>query len=302
MILAVTGGTGFVGQALLDVTGKYDIPLRALARGTPPARKGVEWIKGSLSDRKSLDQLVEGTRVVIHMAGLTTAQDISRLDDANVMGTLNLIEACKQAGVSRFIFVSSLAAREPEISAYGHSKARAEKLVAASGLDWTIIRPPGVYGPRDKDMLDMFRMASKGVLPMPADGAASVIYVRDLARLLLAVTPGGDMTSFKNFEPDDGHVGGWAHRDLARAIGAAVGRKPIVPSIGPRQFALLGRLDRKFRGDKAKLTEDRIGYLLHKDWVVSGNAQVPPSIWLPKVPTPDGLKLTARWYRKNGWL
>ena len=76
-------------------------------------------------------------------------------------GTANMLAAAKAAGIQRFVHVSSLSAREPQLSAYGASKAKAEKLVATSLLDWTIIRPPGVYGPGDKDVFDMFRMAQQ---------------------------------------------------------------------------------------------------------------------------------------------
>jgi nucleoside-diphosphate-sugar epimerase len=131
-----------------------------------------------------------GTEAVIHVAGLVSTTDPDEFERANVLGTMNMIEAAR-AGVPRFIFVSSLSAREPELSAYGASKARAEMLIKASGLDWTIIRPPAVYGPRDAEMFELFRAAKWGVVPVPAGGRASMIHVEDLARLLLALIPAG---------------------------------------------------------------------------------------------------------------
>jgi nucleoside-diphosphate-sugar epimerase len=108
-----------------------------------------------------------GTEAVIHVAGLVNTTDPDEFERANVLGTMNMIEAARAAGVPRFIFVSSLSAREPELSAYGASKARAEMLIKASGLDWTIIRPPAVYGPRDAEMFELFRAAKWGVVPVP---------------------------------------------------------------------------------------------------------------------------------------
>ena len=86
----------------------------------------------------------------------------------------------------RFIHVSSLSAREPALSDYGWSKAKSERLVAASGLDWTIIRPPAVYGPGDRETFELFKMARRGIVALPPRGRFSVIHVEDLCRLILA--------------------------------------------------------------------------------------------------------------------
>src|SRR3546814_10919051 len=98
-----------------------------------------------------------------------------------------MIDAARKAGLRRFIHISSLEAREPELSAYGWSKAKSERLVAASGLEWTIIRPPAVYGPGDRETLELLRMARRGFVALPTPGRFSVIQVEDLCRLLLAV-------------------------------------------------------------------------------------------------------------------
>lgn len=302
-MLAVTGATGFVGQALLDVLTKRKVAVRALARTVPRgAHPLIEWVPGSLSDPAALAQLVSGVEAVIHIAGLTTSHNPADLDAANACGTLALVEAARAAGVPRFVFVSSLAAREPELSAYGASKAKAERIVAASGLDWTTVRPPAVYGPRDKDMLDLFRAARWGVVPMPPPGRTSLIHVHDLAELLLALVPGGEGVSHMVFEPDDGREGGWSHRELARTIGWATGHRPWVPHLSAVMLARASRLDRQLRGDKAKLTADRVSYMIHPDWVCDPARAVPAAVWAPRVPSRAGLKATARWYREHRWL
>ena len=99
-----------------------------------------------------------------------------------------------------------------------------------SALDWTIIRPPAVFGPGDTDMLDLFRMVGRGIALLPPPGRMSAIYVDELARLLLAVTADKGETLGRIYEPDDGQDGGWTHREFARAIGRAVGR-PRVPAL-----------------------------------------------------------------------
>lgn len=303
MTIALTGGTGFVGQAVLDVLAQRGFAVRALARKIPgDARSHVEWVQGDLADKAALARLVVGAEAVIHIAGLTTSHDFSELDLANAAGTLALVEAARAAGVPRLVFVSSLAAREPGLSAYGASKARAERIVAASALDWTTVRPPAVYGPRDRDMLELFKAARMGVVPMPPPGRASMIHVQDLAELLVALIPGGEGVTHRLFEPDDGHPGGWTHREMARAIGWAVGRRPWVPHLSRATLMRLSRLERALRGPKSRLTPDRVGYMSHPDWVADPARAVPQGVWQPRIGTREGLKATARWYRERSWL
>jgi len=301
--IALTGGTGFVGQMVLELAAARGLTVRALARRVPAAVRGVEWVQGDLSDRAALARLVDGAEAVIHLAGLVSAPDPADFTRANVDGTLALVEAARAGGVPRFVFVSSLSAREPDLSAYGASKARAERLVRASGLDWTIVRPPAIYGPRDREMFELFRAAKWGVVPVPAGGAASMIHVEDLARLLLALVPGGVGVNGRLFEPDDGRPGGWPHPEMARAIGHAVGRRRVwVLELSRAMLEWGARIDGWLRGSKAKLTMDRVSYMSHPDWVVSEEARVPASLWQPRIGTEGGLVGTAEWYRREGWF
>jgi nucleoside-diphosphate-sugar epimerase len=300
--IAVTGGTGFVGQALIDAAQARGCEVRALARKPQPPRAGVEWIAGDLAAPGALARLVAGAEAVVHVAGLTSARHPAEFEAANVAGTLAVIEAALAAGVRRMVHVSSLSAREPGLSHYGASKARAERLVKASGLDWTIVRPPAVYGPRDRDMFELFRAAKWGVVPTPKEGRASLIHVEDLAELLLALLPGGEGVSHMSFEPDDGRRGGWTHYELARVIGWAVGRRPRVLGLSKKTMEWAAKADGMLRGGRARLTLDRVGYMTHPDWVVSLGARVPAVLWRPRIDTREGLRATARWYREAGWL
>lgn len=301
-MLALTGATGFVGSAVLDEAARQGEALRALTRKDQPPRDGVEWLKGDLANTEALARLVTGVEAVIHIAGVTSAPDPEGFEEGNVRGTLRLVEAAVKAGVPRFVHVSSLSAREPDLSAYGASKRRAEQIVMASGLDWTMVRPPAVYGPRDTETLDLFRAAKWGVVPMPPPGKASLIHVADLARLLLALVPTGEDVTGMTFEPDDGRKHGWSHRELALAVGWAMGRKPWVPHLSAGSLKAAARLDSWLRGGKAKLTPDRARYLAHPDWTIDRAKFPPVSRWQPKVDPRDGLKETAAWYRENGWV
>ena len=301
-LVALTGATGFVGKMTLDRLLEAGWQVRALARRDQPKRAGVTWVNGSLDDTDTLKQLCEGAGAVLHIAGVVNAPDAAGFEAGNVTGTANMLAAAKDAGIRRFVHVSSLSAREPQLSIYGASKLRGEKLVGTSLLDWTIIRPPGVYGPGDTEMFDMFRMASKGLVLLPPRGRVSLIHVDDLARLLVALLPAHDDATARIFEADDGTPGGWSHDSFARAIGWAMGRR--VTTIHAPRFLLrlAAHGDRLFRKDKAKLTPDRASYLSHPDWTINRNAAPSAALWKPQIETRAGLKDTARWYKAQGWL
>ncbi|HZU51772.1 MAG TPA: NAD(P)-dependent oxidoreductase, partial [Sphingomicrobium sp.] len=156
MRLAITGGTGFIGSHLIDVALAAGHEVNALTRRPQGPRLGVEWIAGDLSARDSLERLVRDAEAIIHVAGTITATNAKGFEEGNVAGTLAMLAAATAGGVQRFVQVSSLAAREPKLSLYGASKARAEELVHSSGLNWAIVRPPAVYGPGDKETLELF--------------------------------------------------------------------------------------------------------------------------------------------------
>ena len=302
--IAITGATGFVGSQMLDLVVREGYDACALTRRKQDDRPGVRWVRGALDDKASLNELCTGADMVLHIAGVVNAPDRSGFESGNVAGTLAVVEAAKQAGTKRFIHVSSLAATQPQLSIYGETKAKAEKIVATSGLDWTIIRPPAVYGPGDGEFLDLFKMARLGFVTLPpdADGRLSVIHVQDLCRALFALLPEHEDLTAEIFEVDDGKPGGWTQASFAKAIGWAMGKR--VTTIGlPKSLLRLGaKADRLVRRDKAKLTEDRIDYFCHDDWTIDPQKRLPSQLWQPQVETREGLKDTAKWYRQNDWL
>jgi nucleoside-diphosphate-sugar epimerase len=299
--LALTGGTGFVGSRVLTLATASGLSVNALTRRFQPTMHGVNWIEGALESREAMQRLVEDANAVIHVAGVVNAPDEAGFIAGNVTGTLQLLAAATAAGVQRFVHVSSLAAREPDLSLYGRSKAQGEQLVERSGLDWAIVRPPAVYGPGDREMLDLFKAARTGVMPLPPAGRLSAIHVDDLAGLLLAlVQPAAPAKVI--YEADDGRVGGYSHREFGRAIGCAVDRSPMLLSLPGSVLRLGGRLDRLFRRDKAKLTPDRAAYFCHSDWAADPAKAPPGELWQPRIALRDGLSATAKWYAENGWL
>ena len=302
MTIAVTGGTGFVGQAVLDEAARQQLATRALTRREQADRQNVTWVRGDLASPDALAELVRGADAMIHIAGVVNAPDVAGFKAGNVEGTKAVVAAARDAGVSRFVHVSSLAAREPGLSDYGHSKRLAEEVVQTSGLDWTIVRPPAVYGPRDTEILELFKAARWRFVPMPPAGRASIIHVNDLARLLLVLRDPHALSQSRIFEPDDGREGGWSHEQLAKGIGAATGKSVWAPNIPERVLRGAARVDRLLRGDKAKLTPDRARYMTHPDWTSTPGSAVPRELWHPQIDTERGLAETAAWYRESGWL
>jgi nucleoside-diphosphate-sugar epimerase len=298
--LAVTGGTGFVGSHLLRIAVAAGFEVRALTRAWRPPEDDIVWVEGALDRPETLEKLCSGAEAVIHVAGAINVTD-SQFHAVNVGGTANMIDAARKTGVRRFVHVSTLAAREPSLSAYGRSKMKSERLIAASGLDWTIIRPPAVYGPGDRETFELFKMARRGLVGLPPGGHFSVIHVEDLCRLLLAVLEDPDSRS-EIYEPDDGQEGGWEHRHFARTLGRIYGKRALTLAMPRPVLRLASGVDRLLRRSKAKLTPDRVRYFCHPDWVAAVDRRPPPHLWTPEVRTPTGLKDTADWYREQGWL
>ena len=299
--LAVTGATGFVGGRLLDRALAAGHEIRALTRRPQPKRTGVRWVEGALDRADSLDRLLEGADAVIHVAGVINARDAAGFEAGNVNGTAAVIAAAEKVGARRFVHVSSLAAREPRLSIYGATKAGSEALVAASSIPSAIVRPPAVYGPGDRETLELFKMARRGFVLLPPEGRISLIHVDDLGRLLLALA---DPTAPKGLliEPDDGRHRGWGHAEFGKALGRALGRRVVTLSTPRPILNFCAGIDRLVRRDRAKLTADRVAYFCHPDWMVDPGRGAPEGLWKPQIETEQGLRDTAAWYREQGWL
>lgn len=300
MIVALTGGTGFLGAHVLRRLVEAGHEVRALTRRPRPPRDHVFWIHGALDDEPSLVALCTGADAIVHVAGVTNAPDASAFDAANRVGTLAVLHAAEAARVDRFVHISSLAAREPGLSNYGASKRAGEDAVVTSTLDWRVVRPPAIYGPGETEMLDMFRLAKRGFLPLPPGGYFSIVHVDDMARLIVALL--GAAGTHAIYEADDGRPGGWAHKEFAEMLGASVGTKPFAVALPKAILRLGARIDGLVRGKTAMLTPDRVGYLCHPDWTVDEALRPPPSLWTPAIATPTGLRDAAADYTARGLL
>src|SRR5215218_2772587 len=195
----VTGATGFVGSHVAQALVEAGYEVRCGARASSNAR----WISDLDTEHVALDvrgkpedisRAVENVDVVVHAAGITRARRSEDYYSVNAGGTRRVAAAALRAGARRFVLISSLAARGPDghdhpESDYGRSKLEAETHLLALGgrMEAVVLRPAAVYGPRDTDLLPLFRIARAGWLPVPR-GAAPLqpIYAEDAARAALA--------------------------------------------------------------------------------------------------------------------
>ncbi|WP_439544854.1 NAD-dependent epimerase/dehydratase family protein [Sandarakinorhabdus sp.] len=293
-MIAITGATGFVGKRVLALAGR---PVRALTRRPQPPQADVEWVVGHLHNAPALADLCRGAAAIIHIAGVVNAADEAGFLAGNVTGTANMLAAAEAAGVRRFVHVSSVAAREPALSHYGASKAQGDALVMASGLDWVLVRPPGVYGPGDTEMLEVFRAAAwgLGMAPGGRGGRISLIHVDDLARALLVLATGGPSHQILELDDGMGDAGGYTHAAYNRLIAAALGRRVYTVPIAPGVLAAAARVATaaaRLQGKLPKLSCDRARYLAHPDWVARGGNALLADDWAPQIGAASGLAAT----------
>ena len=150
-MILVTGATGFIGSNLVRRLAAEAKPVRALVRDAEKARRvlgpDVETITGNIAEPVSLARAAEGADTIIHLVGIIQEARGATFEGIHVRGTENILAAAVRAGARRFVFQSALGTRPNAPSRYHQTKWRAEELVRASGLSWTILRPSLVYGP-----------------------------------------------------------------------------------------------------------------------------------------------------------
>lgn len=320
----LTGATGFVGTHAAEAfAAQDDVTVRALVRHTSDTRRlqelGATIIRGELTDAGVVARAADGADSVVHMAALTRARSADEYDAVNDRATRTLLRAL--AGIDhpprRFVYLSSLAAVGPDsgrgvnattpprpLTAYGRSKLGGEVACAeeAGSFETVIIRAPAVYGPRDRDLLPFFRLAQRGVLPLPGspDRRLQLVHVQDLARAIAnAATLSGVSGVYHVAEP---RAYTWAEvLDLMAAAVGRTGRKLPVPASALRAAAAVSEWGAGLLGRATIFNRDKAEELLAPGWLCD-TEPAQRDLGIAPRPLAEGLADTARWYREHGWL
>ena len=325
----VTGANGFVGSHLIETLIARGPSPRAVVRESSDTRwipATVERATASLDDVAALGRAMRGASVVFHLAAVTSASRLTEYERTNVDGTRRVLEAVKShAPEARVVLCSSLAAVGPArggralaeddepvpVSPYGQSKLAAERVAesfaAENGLEVVIVRPSAVYGPRDRDILAAFRLASNGIALRVASPQQrlSMVHATDLARALVLaaerapVRPG----TTRRYHVSDGATQTW--RAVTAAIAAAVGRRVLtvpMPAAAAFGAAAIDSFVAGVRRTKPLITRGRIYELLADDWSCDIARARDELGFAAEVSLADGIRETCAWYRAEGWL
>jgi dihydroflavonol-4-reductase len=326
MHVLVTGATGFVGSHLVEALLHGGHLVRVLARKTSDLR----WIRGlpitccwgDVREPGSLDEALRGVEWLFHVAGVTKALGYSHYLEANALGTRHVMEACARQSQppSRVILISSLAACGPcptdqpkreadpcnPVSHYGRSKLEAERMAMAFAdkVPLTVIRPPAVYGPRDRDILAFFRLLHKGwdLRVGKRERYLCLIHVRDLVRGIImaarAQVPSGSV-----FFLSDGQVHPWGEvvRAMARVMGVRA-RTIRVPVPAAWAVALGSEAVCGLLGLPPLLNREKVREMIQECWTCDIRKAMEELGFKPQIPLEEGLRETYLWYREQGWI
>lgn len=302
-VVAVTGATGFIGRNLCRHLLAAGYQIRALARSPAAAQnllqQGAEPVLGALDDAASLQRLVVGATAVIHIAGSVRGTTQRQFDSVNVDAVRHLLAVLESAAEPpALLMMSSLAAREPQLSFYATSKRRGEQVLQeqADRVAWTVLRPPAVYGPGDTELLPLFRLAARGVLPLAGTAKArfSLIFVDDLCDAMLAWLKNRQGTR-KTYTLDDGTPNGYDWHAVARAIEHSCNRSVRllpVPEWLLNGVANSNNAAARLLRYAPMLTPAKLRELRHADWVCDGDDLQATLPWQPTVALADGIRRT----------
>lgn len=312
---AVTGGTGLIGAALIDLLLDEGWTVAALARDPRRLARAdrVRVVEGDLANENALQDLATNVDAFFHFAGVTHARAPEAYHAANVEGAANAARAAasaaraNQGAQTAFIHISSMSAREPQTSPYAHSKLDSEAAVrAASGANpWRALRLPAIYGPGDHATLPYFKLIKAGFAMEPRTeppARASLLYVTDAAAAALAAI---DAPANAVYEVGDDAPDGRAWSEIGQSLGAALGKtprrmripRPVVSALHGATIAF-----ESITGRPPSVRPGQANEFFHPDWVARENLLSDACNWKVKTPLKEGFAKTVLWYQENGLL
>ena len=321
-MVALTGGTGFIGRHAIRALLEQGWWVRALVRDENRLRRALQsigvdmnacctkldFVVADMADEAALARLLEGADAVLHIAGLVKARRAEDFLQANAEAARRLALLAADAGSGRFVHVSSLAAREPHLSTYARSKREGEEAVlSALGQRAVAVRPPAVYGPGDEATFGLIDQLSRPLAFVPgrADMRVSLIHVRDLAAALAVLVEDVRAGAGEVLEVDDGKPGGYTWEDMRRMAEEVLRRRvrlcllprPLVSGAAHVADRLAGLLGRAFM-----LSREKVNELYHHDWVARPPLVQEHTDWTPAVQFAEGFADTLRWWCMQGRL
>jgi nucleoside-diphosphate-sugar epimerase len=318
-MVLVTGATGFIGSHLVDRLAAGGHRVRCLVRSTSSRRylpQGLEVVFGDLRTGQDLGRALEGVKTVFHLAGVTRAARPADYYEGNTEATRNLLRVC--SGVCRLIHVSSLAAVGPgrdfggvdeesephPFTPYGRSKLEAERLVLESRLGEraVIVRPPVVYGPRDRDVFLVIRSAARGFMLTigKEESYFSAIYVKDLVDGLLAAEAAAGGGIYFLAHPE---AVSWSEfgRTVAEIRGSNC-RMLAVPPAMAAGIAMAAEWWARRTGVPGILSRHKVAEARCRYWICATAKASRELGFRARTALAAGLRETIAWYEEAGWL
>jgi nucleoside-diphosphate-sugar epimerase len=282
----------------------------------------VQLAQGDCTQPESLGAAVQGVSVIFHCAGLTKAHHARDYYFVNHLGTRNLLEACRRynPGIERFILVSSQAAAGPSpdgrpvddsstphpVSDYGRSKLLAENEVRGykDRLPVVILRPTTVYGPRDVDVYELFRWASRGLTLEIAGGDRylNLCYVEDLTTALLLSAEQRTESGSVYFVAENRSYSWSEFRALLLSTGGVKARTIKLPYGAAYLIGLASEIGSLFTNRPALANRQKVREAVQRYWLCDMRKIENDLCFRAEYPLQKGLELTWKWYRKNSWL
>ena len=324
--IIITGATGFIGSHAAEEAHRRGLRVTCLVR---PNRRDPGWVRKlpveiravDHTDPRALAPLLLEADYILHVAGVTKARTREEYRRGNVDSTTSLLEAALHAPrLKKFCFVSSLTVAGPSIDGtpvndasppapiteYGRSKQEAEEVCRryTGRLPIVVVRPPAVYGPRDRDILEMFRWIKRGLAPIVGsrEKTLSLIHAADLGSALLTALESAN-TAGKTYHVSDGII--HHYTELLEISADLLQAHPLTLSI-PDPFvyasAALAQGFSTLLGKPAVLNIEKVKDLLAPHWVCDGSRFVRETGFKPRIGIQEGLASTLEWYRTNGWL